>query len=551
MKPVLTHKIKTVFLLSMMSLLFVRCRQGQNDENYAKRPKLVVGIVVDQMRWDYLYRYYNRYGEGGFKRLIKEGFNCQNTSVPYLPTFTAPGHSCIYTGSVPALHGIVGNDWIDIRTNRPWYCTEDVMVKSVGGGKAGLMSPRNLLASTITDELRLATNFKSRTYGISIKDRGAILPAGHAANAAFWYDNETGNFITSSYYMQDLPDWLKKFNARNLNDSLMRKDWTTLYPISSYTQSTKDDNLYEEVTKGEIRPVFPHKTSLSVGQDKGLIRSTPYGNTLTLLMAEACIQGEKLGSNGFTDFLAVSFSSTDYVGHQYAPNSIEVEDTYLRFDKELESFLNYLDEKIGDGNYTVFLTADHGGAHNTVFLQDQKIPADAVKAGDMTRDLNWFLKRKYNDSLLVSSVLNYQVFLNEQEIMSQKLNRNDVRADIMQWLRTQTGITNVVDLEHPESNPLPEPVKSMVINGYYSNRCGSIQIIPDPGWYNGGSTGTTHGSWNPYDSHIPLLWYGWGIKHGETFRATEMTDIAATLASLLHIQAPNACVGKVIEEVRK
>lgn len=516
------------------------------------RPKLVVGVVIDQMRWDYLYRYYDRYGNGGFKKLMKEGFNCQNTLIPYLPSFTAPGHTCIYTGSVPALHGIVANDWIDIRTNKEWYCTEDTTVKSIGGGKAGLMSPRNLLASTITDELRLATNFRSRTFGVSIKDRGAILPAGHAANAAYWYDGENGNFISSSFYLQQLPQWLQNFNSRNLNDSLMKLDWNTLYPINTYTESTADDNSYEGITKGESRPVFPHKTSLAIGKSKDAIRSTPYGNTITRLMAEACIDGEKLGQQNTTDFLAVSFSSTDYVGHQYAPNSIEIEDTYLRLDKELEQLIRFLDQKAGKGNYLLFLTADHGAAHNAQFLEDNRIPAKSAPLKKITDELNSFLQKKYGDASLVKSLMNYQVYLDEKIIASRNLDREKVRAEIMNWFRVQDGVTAVIDLEHADKSLVPEPVKDMVINGYYANRCGTIQIILNPGWYSGyGATGTTHGSWNPYDAHIPLLWYGWNIKPGETFRTTHMTDIAATLAALLHIQAPNACVGQVIEEVRK
>ncbi len=514
------------------------------------RPKLVVGIVIDQMRWDYLYRYADRYGKDGFKRLMDGGFNCQNTLVNYLPSYTAPGHSCIYTGSVPAFHGIVANDWVDIRTGKSWYCTEDTTVKSVGGGKSGLMSPRNLLASTITDELRLATNFRSRTFGVSIKDRGAILPAGHAANGAYWFDDDNGCFITSDYYQSTLPDWVQKFNSRKLADSFMKLDWNTLYDIKTYKESIDDNNNYEGLSKGETAPVFPHKTSKETSLSA--IRSTPYGNTITRLMAEACIEGEQLGQKGNTDFLAISFSSTDYVGHKYAPNSIEIEDTYLRMDKELALLLNYLDRKVGKGNYTLFLTADHGGAHNAAFLKDNKIPAESVAISKIGKSLNQFLQKKYGDSTIVNSLMNYQVYMNEKAIVANHLDREQVRTDIINWLRVQNGVTQVLDLEHPEKSIVPEPVKSMVTNGYYPNRCGSIQIILNPGWYSGYSnTGTTHGSWNPYDTHIPLIWYCWGISKGETFRTTHMTDISATLAALLHIQVPNACVGEVIEEVRK
>ncbi len=526
----------------------ILCAVSSSARNI-ERPRLVVGIVVDQMRWDYLYRYYERYGPGGFKRLMREGFNYQNTYINYLPSYTAPGHASVYTGSVPALHGIVANNWIDRHTGKEWYCTEDTTVKSIGGGKAGLMSPRNMTATTITDELRLATQFKSRTIGISLKDRGAILPAGHSATAAYWYEGGSGLFITSSFYGRDsLPAWLQEFNERNVGDSLMQSDWSTLYPVYSYENSTADNNSYEAVSSWETEPVFPHKTSLA--KDKGAIRSTVQGNTFIRMMAEACISGEKLGQGNYADFLALSFSSPDYIGHQYGPNSIEIEDTYLRLDRELEAFLLFLDKEIGKGAYTVFLTADHGGAHNAAFLQDQSIPARSVKISEWTNAINSFLQRELGYAGLVKSLMNYQVHLNENAIAVNKLDREDIKSAIKKYLRGQEGVTQVSDLEDPGNDRLPAAISAMIDNGYYPKRSGVIQIIMDPAWYSGyGSKGTTHGSWNPYDTHIPLLWYGWGIRKGSSFRTVSITDIAPTLAALLHIQVPNACVGSVLEEV--
>src|SRR6195952_3847508 len=223
-----------------------------------QRPKLVVGIVVDQMRWDYLYRYYNRFGNDGFKRLINEGFSCNNTLINYLPSYTAVGHSTIFTGSVPALHGIAGNDWTDQLTGKTMYCTSDSTVQSVGNeSEDGKMSPRNLLVSTITDELRLATNFQARVVGVSLKDRASILPAGHAATAAYWFDDASGHFISSSYYMQQLPDWVNNYNNSNKVGQLIENGWTTLYPMNTYVNSDADDKSYEGKFKGETAPVFP------------------------------------------------------------------------------------------------------------------------------------------------------------------------------------------------------------------------------------------------------------------------------------------------------
>ena len=327
-----------VFLIGVTSIAQTtksKLQQTATGTKQISRPKLVVGMVIDQMRWDYLYRYYNRYSSGGFKRLLNEGFSAENTFIPYTPTYTACGHASIYTGSVPAINGIVGNDWYDRDLNRNMYCAEDTSVSTVGSNTtAGKMSPKNLLVTTITDELRLATNFKSKVIGISLKDRGSIMPAGHSANAAYWYDGGTGDWITSTHYMSKLPTWLEDCNKIKLANKFYDKNWNTLYPIDTYTQSTIDNKAYEGKARGEESPSFPHPLKLYIGKNYDMIRSTPYGNTITLDLAKLAILSEDLGKGSATDFLAVSCSSTDYVGHQYGPNSIEAEDTYLRLDKD-------------------------------------------------------------------------------------------------------------------------------------------------------------------------------------------------------------------------
>lgn len=519
-----------------------------------QRPKLVVGIVVDQMRWDYLYRYYDRYGEGGFKRLLNDGFSCENTFINYLPSYTAVGHTVIFTGSIPAIDGIVGNDWIDQITGKSWYCTEDTAEQTVGAaGKAGQMSPNNLLVSTITDELRLASNFHSRVVGISLKDRAAILPAGHTANGAFWFDDASGRFITSSYYMKDLPDWAKQFNASDEPEKLVAKGWNTLYPINSYKQSTADNVIWEGTFKGENAPAFPHDMKNIYKNDPGSIRSTPFGNTLTLDFAKAAVNGYNLGNEGATDFLTVNCASTDYVGHKYGPNSIEVEDTYLRLDQDFASFFKFLDEKVGKGNYLVFLTADHGAAHAIGFMKEHQIPADFLVSKKIDASLNEFLTKKFGTDKLISSSINYHLGFDLKKISENNLDYDAVKKATVSFLQKQPGIQFAVDIDNIGFAPIPEPIKSMIINGYNTKRCGPIMIIPDAGWFAGheGGTGTTHGNWNPYDTHIPLVFMGWKIKPGITNRHIRMSDIAPTLAALLHIQMPNGNVGEVISEVVK
>ncbi len=520
-------------------------------EKNLERPKLVVGIVVDQMRWDYLYRYYERYGNDGFKRLLQEGFSCEQTMINYLPSFTAPGHSCIYTGSVPSIHGIAGNDWIDNLTGRKWYCTEDTTVTPVGGSKAaGMMSPRNLLASTITDELRLATNFQSRVFGFSLKDRGAILPAGHLANGAYWFDDSTGNFMSSSFYSAQLPAWLQEINNRKLANAYLQKGWQLMYPANTYTQSLPDNNIFEGKFSGEIAPVFPHVFKAPFNYNN--LRKIPAGNTFTFDAAKACVEGEKMGTRTSIDFLCISLSATDYIGHQFTPNSMEAEDCYLRLDKDLANFLSYLDQNVGKGNYLVFLTADHGAAHNPEYLKSISMNAGMDNETGVYAQLNTYLKQELKHDSLMMGVENYQVFLNRNKIATSGLGEELVKDKIINWFKSQPQIAYVVDMDNLNKTPLPDAIKTKIINGYNRERSGQILLIQNPGWYHGyAATGTTHGTWNPYDTHIPLLWYGWHIAKGASNTTVYMEDITATLAALLHIQMPNGCIGKPIEAVVK
>ncbi len=536
--------IVLAFIISIASI----AQAGENIQ----RPKLVVGIVVDQMRWDFLYRYYDRYAaNGGFKRMLNQGFSCENTFIPFTPTVTAPGHTSIYTGTVPAVHGIAGNIWWDNAQKRDVYCTEDKTVKTVGSdNNLGLQSPRNLLVTTICDELRLATNFQSKVIGIAIKDRGAIVTAGHSANAAYWYDSQTGNWITSTYYMNDLPQWVKDLNAKKLVDKYYDNDWHTLYPLHTYMQSTADEKAYENKMFGTK---LPYDLKKFKAKNYSAIATTPYGNSITIDMAKAAIEGETLGADAITDFLAVSFSSTDYIGHSFGPNSIEQEDDFLRLDKELGEFLNYLDNKIGKGEYTVFLSADHGVAHVPAFMAENKLPAGKFTEGAMLEQLNQLLKDTFGIDKLVLNISNYQLILNNEIIKAdKKLNRKDVIDVSVDFLSKQESVLRAFDLNRIGDVALPSRIRMMIENGYYPPRGGDVQIIFKSNYMeNYSPTGTTHGMWNPYDSHIPMLWYGWGIKQGKTNRETYMTDIAPTLAALLHIQMPSGSIGNVITEVMK
>ena len=539
-------------LFIFFCLIFISIFSFSQETKTTAHPKLVVGLVIDQMRWDYLYRYYDLYSPNGFRRLLDKGFSCENTFVPYVPTYTGPGHTCIYTGSVPAIHGIIANDWYDVNTGKNVYCTDDSTVNTVGStSDEGKMSPSNLWVTTIGDELRLSNNFSSKVIGISLKDRAAILPAGHAANAAYWFDASVGKWITSTYYEKQLPAWVVKENEKLIPDIAMAKDWNTLFPISKYTQSTPDNENYEAALPGETTPIFPHKLSQITRSKYEAFKYTPFATTYTFDMAKQAVENEKLGTSDVTDLLAISISSTDYIGHTFGPNSIEVEDTYLRLDEDIADFLNYLDARLGEGNYLLFLTADHGVAHVPGFLESHNIPSGTFNTEALKSALNKMLSEKYSLDNAVIVIENNQVYINNNEIQKKGKNISQVENDIIDYLKAQPYIVNAFSTENIETQSIPAPIKQRLINGYNPKRSGQIGFYEKPGYIGAGDKGTTHGMWNPYDAHIPLLWFGYHIKPGKTNREVYMTDIAPTVSAILNIQMPDGSVGKVIEEVTK
>ncbi|MEY4884799.1 MAG: hypothetical protein RL151_108 [Bacteroidota bacterium] len=542
--------MKRIFNSLIIALPLVVNAQSQSMKKESTAPKLVVGIMVDQMRWDYFYRFNARYGENGLKRMLREGFACENTFIPYAQTVTAAGHASVYTGSTPAINGIMGNEWYERDLGRSVYCVEDAGVKTIGGSPtAKPMSPKNLWTMTITDELRLATNFRSKVIGIAIKDRGGILPAGHSANAAYWYDPSSGHWVTSTYYMNELPAWAARFNERKVVDSLLRLDWNTLYPIGSYTQSDADDRPWEGKLNGVPKPTFPYKLSQFAGKNYGAISTTPQGSTLTLSFAKDAIYAEDLGNDDATDFLAVSLSSPDYIGHNFGPNSIEVEDTYLRLDRDLADFFDMLDKKVGKGNWLTFITADHAVAHVPGYLKNNKIPADVVSGNRSA--LEQAVTARFGVKSPILDYDNYQLYLNYRAMDSLKVDRAAVRSFIIEELNKDPQILLAFDNTDISAANLPSVVKERFLQGSNRKRGGDIQVILKAHHFAGGATGTTHGSWYPYDAHIPLVFMGWGVRPGKTYRETYMTDIAPTLAAMLRIQMPSGAIGKVIPEVIK
>ncbi len=548
--------MKKIFTIASILFLFNSC-SSQNTTiettettsiaETSSRPKLVVGIVVDQMRYDYLTRFESKFGDGGFNRMINEGFNCKNNHFNYIPTYTGPGHASVYTGTTPKIHGIIGNNWYDKETKEMVYCAGDDNVKSVGTEhKAGKMSPHRMETTSFADENRLFTQMQGKTIGISLKDRGAILPAGHVANAAYWFHGrDEGRWISSSFYMNDLPKWVKDFNTETHAESYL-KEWNTLYDISTYTESGVDENTFEGGFKGKEKATFPYDLKALSKDNRGfdILKATPYGNSLTTDFAIAAIKAEGLGQDQITDVLAVSFSATDYVGHNFGVNSKEIQDTYLRLDKDLERLFIYLDATVGKGEYTVFLTADHGAVDVPSYLTSARIPSGYVDNKDRKEKFNTFLEATYGTKDIVENISNGQIFLDRKKVEDLDLNLIDVQNAIAMEQLGYKNISKVYTATTMSSSSFSNGVEMLLQNGFNQKRSGDVLLVNDTAFISYSKTGSTHGSGLNYDTHVPLLFFGKGVKHGETFDKTVIPDIAPTISALLGISFPNGATGK-------
>jgi predicted AlkP superfamily pyrophosphatase or phosphodiesterase len=526
----------------------------QKIESEKVSTKLVVGIVVDQMRYDYLIRFYAKYGNGGFKRLMQQGYNLENVHFNYVPTKTAVGHSSIYTGTTPENHGILGNDWYDKYLKKSVYCVGDNDHITIGASTGGNKSPHRLISTTITDQLKLAQNMNGKTIGISLKDRGAILPVGHTADAAYWFEGDSiGKFITSSYYMNALPEWVSKFNNAGITDDYLNQTWTTYLDIAEYTESMKDNNIFEGLFNGKKSPTFPYKLSELRKQNNNfnLLKEVPAGNSIVTDFSMAAIKEEKLGKSEYIDFLAISYSSTDYIGHQFGPRSIELEDTYIRMDKELEKLINFLDEEVGMNNYTIFLTADHAVVDVPAYLKSLNIPAGYFNYNEFRNYVNDLTFKYFNSRELVENISNEQLYLNKEKINSLNLDYDVVTRVIADELLHHQSVYKTFTARTLHTTQFTGGIQQSIQKGYNQKYSGDILLVLNPSTISRSRTGTTHGSGYTYDTHVPLLFYGNGIQQGSSDKYYPIVDIIPTISSLLKISNPEGCTGKPIIEALK
>jgi predicted AlkP superfamily pyrophosphatase or phosphodiesterase len=535
---------KIILVYFAFWLNFSAFTQGKQDP-----PKLVVGIVVDQMCYDYLYRFYPNFSNGGFKRMMTKGSNIRNVTYNYVPTFTGPGHASIYTGTTPSNHGIVGNDWYIREKNQEVNCVADSTVLSVGTSSSdGLASPHFLKANTITDQLKL-TYPTAKVIGCSIKDRGAILPAGHIANGAYWYDYETGNFVSSSHYMNQLPSWVVDFRLNNPLSNYLSKSWNLSFPEMKYQHA--DNQIYEQSIFGKTIPTFPYDlTKFSASEQINYFTIMPAANTYLTDFAISSIKGEDLGTDETTDILTISFSTPDICGHSFGPYSIEIEDMYYKLDKEIQRLFLALDSEIGKNEYVVFLTADHAVVPVPQMLNDLKLPGGYLFTNEKYASLKEKGRNKFGFET-IAQINDNNVYLTNEcrenplfgEVVA------FIQKEIMSWDEVKAVYT-AKELLSSQSDALAQ----MVANGFDFKRSGDLIFTMNPGYLTKSSElsekkGTSHGSAYNYDTHVPVLFYGKNIGRQDVFTPYQITDISATLVHILNLQRPNAMTGKPILEL--
>jgi predicted AlkP superfamily pyrophosphatase or phosphodiesterase len=550
------ERTKKIFAISLLLISIIFKLSGQGAYLPPDKPRLVIGIVVEQLKFDQLEKFRDRLGENGIKRLINEGSYFRNASFEYMLTQSAPGHATISTGTEPSSHGITSDNWYLPLKNELIFCTNDISVNPVGGSyESGLHSPKNLQASTFSDELEMATNKKAKVFGIGLKESSTIFSAGHSANGAYWFDNTSGTFMSSTYYIDSLPGWVNDFNAMKFADSYLNNPWTLFRPVSYYSDCVADSNSFEKGFSNINYFPYDLKKMRSKGvfnarNDYSLLRETPYGNSLTTSFALRLIEKEGLGKDDVTDFLSICYSATDNIGHRFGPSSVEMGDAILRLDDEIKNLLTYLNDSIGKRNVLIYFTAAHGVSEIPSVLENNRIPAGYFKQNQALQLLRSYLNAVYGEGDWIKGYSERQIFLNRTLIEDARLSLDDVQKKVARFLVQFSGVAAAYPYSAFEANDFGNGNLKKILNNFSPQRSGDIIVTLNPGWVElEDDYVTNHNSPYEYDSHVPLIWYGWTVNRATVTRKVNMTDVAATLSSLCKVPFPNACTGEPMFEL--
>ncbi|MBN1118846.1 MAG: alkaline phosphatase family protein [Bacteroidales bacterium] len=542
-------RISLVFIIS--ALLVVQLSNAQNSKLLApENPRLIICLTVSQFRSDYISRYWDKFEDDGFKRLANRGINCKNASYSNLLNDKGVGNATISTGTNPSGHGIVGSSWYDDLRGKIIPSVYDESVSTVGGPfEAGQCSPRQLFSTTFSDELKLSNTFKSKVISISLEPVSSVLSGGHTADAAYWFDIQNGNFISSSYYMDSLAPWVNDFNLKKIPSTYLERIWEPIHPLSEYTESLPDNNKFEEGYKSGSTFPYEVKDLIKAYKRKeefAVLNTIPFGDNLVKDFAIQAIVNEELGKDFVTDVLFVNFTSLEQIGNLFGPLSVEVEDAVLRLDRELAHFLDFIDSEIGIENTLVIFTAEHGLNHRPEYLEANKIPSGYFNSSSAISLLTIYLNNIYGKGDWIKQYNSQQIYLNRTLIESADLKLSDFQDNVANLMLQFTGVQNTITSTALLNNYYIEGVFRKIQNGYNQKRSGDVILHLNNGYLEKqGKTIISMGS----DTRVPLFWYGWKTGKKDIFRPVDITDIAPTISVLLDISYPNSSTGTPIEEV--
>lgn len=521
----------------------------------SQKPKLVVGITVSGMRYDYLSVYWDKLGDKGIKKMASTGANCKNARYNYLITEPSVGYASIATGAKPSAHGIVSDFWYERLTNHVAYSLDDPDQTAIEGAYGtGQYSPTALNSRTISDELRVISRFNSKSIGISMDPQAAVLMAGHTANSAYWIDPSSASWITSTYYMDSLPQWVKDFNAKSYGDIYLERTWETLLPISEYSESMLDNNPYETGFDGQI--TYPYdlariSTKNRSEKDYSLLMSTPWGNTYTKDLAIAAIVNEELGQRGVSDIIHIGFNATKYLANNFSTWSMEMQDTYLRLDQDIAHLLEFLDDQLGLENVVVYLTAENALADDPRALEESRIPSGFFNYRTSISLLKSYLNAIYGQGDWVTFYYAQQIYLNHQLIEDSRLSLEEVQDRVARFMIQMGGVSNALQAYVLQRNNFTDGVYARIQNSYYQKRSGDVIIYLTPGWVEHSSVERIGLAEFKFGPHVPLIFYGWKVNRITIPEKISPTDIAATIAYYLEISMPENASGKVISDIVK
>jgi len=532
------------------------CLSAQSAYIPPDKPKLVIGIVVEQLRYDQLERIWDILPDNGLKRMVNEGTYYRNASIDYLSTQAGPGFATISTGASPSAHGITSDSWFHPFNNEMIYCVQDPGVNAVGGSfETGLFSPANLLSSSFSDELQMATCGGAKVYGIGIREMSAIITAGHAADGAFWYDDRTGTWMSSTYFAETLPLWLMDMNAMLLPGQYLNQPWQPLLDPATYPGCQPDSSKFERGLNGQTWFPYDLKTMstkgklLNVTRDYSILRETPFSDDFTTELALRLIDNEQMGQDDITDFLAVTYSATDYAGHRFGPSSVEASDALVRLDRNIGKLLEKIDKSLGKKNVLVYFVSAHGVSEIPAVLAQSRVPSGYFMLNQSLQLLRSYLNAVYGKGDWVRGFYDSQIFLNRALIEDAKMNLEDVQKKVARFMVQFSGIAAAVPTSSFEMSDFAGGLLLKMSHNYSQQRSGDVMIALNPGWVEKTDNVTGHNSPWEYDSHVPLIWYGWTASKASVTRGVSTRDIATTLSVLCKVPMPNAASGDPLHEL--